>query len=109
MVNIWCKNTMVWVNYMDNLWVIYGKYVVNIWIIYGSYLDVVDINMYYLLVSLNMAGWKIPELNGGFYRKITYKWSIFQQAMFDYRRVLAMVNRSSCGFHKWCYPKMVGL
>ena len=30
-----------------------------------------------------MAGWKILELNGGFRRKITVKWSIFQPAMFD--------------------------
>ena len=30
-----------------------------------------------------MAGWKIPELNGGFIRKITDKWFIFQHAMFD--------------------------
>ena len=40
------------------------------------------------LVSSTMAGWKIPELNGGFNRNITYKWSIFQPAMFDYQRVL---------------------
>ena len=42
----------------------------------------------YPLVSSNMAGWKIPELNGGFIWNITDKWSIFQQAMFEYRRVL---------------------
>ena len=34
-----------------------------------------------------MAGWKIPELNGGLNRKITDKWSSFQHAMFDYQRV----------------------
>ena len=34
-----------------------------------------------------MAGWKIPY-NRGFDRKMTDKWSIFQQAMFDYRRVI---------------------
>ena len=27
------------------------------------------------------------RMNGGVHRNITYKWSIFQQAMFDYRRV----------------------
>ena len=32
-------------------------------------------------------GWKIPELNGGVNRKIIDKWSIFQHAMFDCRRV----------------------
>ena len=26
--------------------------------------------------------WKIPELNGGFHRNITFKWSIFQHDMF---------------------------
>ena len=31
--------------------------------------------------------WKIPELNGGMIEKISDKWSIFQPAMFDYRRV----------------------
>ena len=41
------------------------------------------VNGKYHLVSSNMAGWKIPELNGGFNR-ITYPFSI---AMFDYRRV----------------------
>ena len=35
------------------------------------------------LVSSNMAGWKIPELNGGFNMNISYKWSVFQHAMFD--------------------------
>ena len=35
-----------------------------------------------------MAGWKTPELNGGFSRKITYfKWSIFQKAMSNYRKI----------------------
>ena len=34
-----------------------------------------------------MAGWKIPELNAGFALENHDKWSIFQQAMFDYRRV----------------------
>ena len=35
-----------------------------------------------------MAGWKTPELNGGFSRKVTYvKWSIFQHAMFNYRKI----------------------
>ena len=33
-----------------------------------------------------MTCWTIPKLNGGLW-KITYKWSIFQQAMFDYQRV----------------------
>lgn len=32
-------------------------------------------------------GWKIAELNRGFTRKITDKWSIFQHAMFDYQRL----------------------
>ena len=41
----------------------------------------------YPLVSSNTAGWKIPELNGGFNRKITDRWFIFQPAMFDYRKV----------------------
>ena len=41
----------------------------------------------YPLVSSNMAGWKIPDLNGGFIRKITdFCWSLPQPAMFDYRR-----------------------
>ena len=39
-------------------------------------------------VISSMAGLKIPELNGGFIRKITDKWSIFQHAMFDYRKVI---------------------
>ena len=32
-----------------------------------------------------MAGWKIPELNGGFHRKtlMNGEWCIFQHAMFD--------------------------
>ena len=34
-----------------------------------------------------MAGWKIPELNGGFNRKITYKYGPFSIAMFDFQRV----------------------
>ena len=34
-------------------------------------------------VIMAMAGWKIPELNGCFDRKITYTESIFQPAMFD--------------------------
>ena len=38
-------------------------------------------------VSSNMAGWKIPELNGGFNRKIAY-YRPFSIAMFDCRRVL---------------------
>ena len=35
-----------------------------------------------------MAGWKIPYQWRIIARKITDKWSIFQQAMFDYGRVL---------------------
>ena len=46
--------------YMDSRWSIYG----------------LDWNLY-PLVSSNMGGWKIPDLNGGCNRKITYKWSIF--------------------------------
>ena len=37
----------------------------------------------YPLVSSNMAGWKIPELNGSFNRKITYISGPFSIAMFD--------------------------
>ena len=43
----------------------------------------------------NMAGWNIPELNGGF-RTISYKWSIFQQAMFDYQMVFLHVFAVQC-------------
>ena len=46
--------------------------------------------MGFTLCYSNMAGWKIPELNGGVYRKSTDKWSIFQQAMFDYQRVFGV-------------------
>ena len=34
-------------------------------------------------VISHVAGWKIPELNGGIIKKITEKWSSLQQAMFD--------------------------
>ena len=41
-------------------------------------------NAEYPLVSSNMASWKIPELNGGFNGKITYKNMVmFEPAMFD--------------------------
>ena len=46
-----------------------------------------------------MASWKIPELNGGFNREITYRWSIFQQATFDYRRV--SVPKEKCCVTLW--------
>ena len=39
------------------------------------------------LVSSNMAGWKIPYEWWFLARTFAYKWSIFQQAMFDYQRV----------------------
>ena len=32
--------------------------------------------------------WKISQLNRGFDRKISYKWSIFQQTVFDCRMVI---------------------
>ena len=38
-----------------------------------------------------MAGWKIPELNGGFWLGKLLLWSIFQHAMFDYWRVLQVI------------------
>ena len=42
--------------------------------------------LWYIICTLwesNMAGWKISELNGGFIRKITDSWFIFQHAIFD--------------------------
>ena len=45
--------------------------------------DVMDIS----LVSSNVAGWKIPKLNGGSNRKITDFYGPFSIAIFDYRRV----------------------
>ena len=42
----------------------------------------------YPLVSSNMAGWKIPELNGGSsWENHWFLCSTFQHAMFDYLRV----------------------
>ena len=39
-----------------------------------------------------MAGWKIPDEWRGLASKITYKWSIFQHAMFDYQRVAISIS-----------------
>ena len=42
-------------------------------------------------------GWKISELNGGLNGKIAYKWSIFQHAMFDCRRVTETCKMDGLG------------
>ena len=52
------------------------------------------------LWSSNIAGWKIPELNGGFNRRITDKWSIFQPAMFEYTRVGKICQDNSTHLHR---------
>ena len=44
------------------------------------------ISMIYPLVSSNMAGWNIPELNGDFNSKSLIN-GPFSVAIFDYRRV----------------------
>ena len=59
----------------------------NNWNIIGKWWFSMGFNGIYLLVSSNMASWKIPELNGGFYRKITDFYGRLSIAMVDYRRV----------------------
>ena len=45
--------------------------------------------MGFTLWQSNMAGWKIPKLNGGFIMKITYCISMVHcSAMLDYQKVL---------------------
>ena len=56
-------------------------------------------------------GWKMPELNGGFNRKIT-KWSLFQQAM-SYSIINADIFRTCrplagdhCGLRQWLSSRL---
>ena len=59
-------------------------------VIYHSYGDLdisyLDDPMIYSLVSSNIAGWKLPELNGGFKIGKSRINGSFSIAMFDYRR-----------------------
>ena len=73
----------------------YGKYwqIHYQWAIFNSKLLANHIP--FGTVSSHMAGWKFPELSGSMFlcfKKIIYQWSIFQQTMFDYRRVYLTIE-----------------
>ena len=61
----------------------------DLWILYGLYMGSMGIWIRLEFIPYGNQTWlagKYP-INGGFNRKITDTWSIFQPAMFDYRRV----------------------
>ena len=58
-------------------------------------------------VSSTVAGWRIPTINGGLvcWEHHRTKWWIFQQAMFDYRRVYIYISHNiyMYGFAMICH------